>query len=117
MDSVLRFLHGPGGDDDHDHDHDDDSKTTVLLMKIGSLIIILGVTLLFGYFPLIWKSCKSSTKFLGIANAFSGGIFMGIALFHLLPESVENFEAFFKDEKSDSIFKDLPNAYFIAFLW
>jgi hypothetical protein len=27
-----------------------------------------------------------SVKFLGLANAFSGGLFMGLALFHLLPE-------------------------------
>ena len=46
MDSVMRFL--------HDGDDKDDNKTTVLLMKIGSLVLILGVTLLFGYFPLIW---------------------------------------------------------------
>ena len=50
MDSVLRFLHdGDGG-----HDDDDSNSTVVLLLKIGSLILILGVTLLFGYFPLIW---------------------------------------------------------------
>jgi len=110
MVNVLRFLH------DDDTAADDSSDTAVLLMKIGSLLIILGVTLLFGYFPLFWKRCRKSTKFLGIANAFSGGIFMGIALFHLLPESNEGFEHYFKDNAPDSSFKELPNAYFIAFL-
>jgi zinc transporter 1/2/3 len=86
-------------------------------MKIGSLVLILAVTLLFGYFPLFWKKCRSSTKFLGIANAFSGGIFMGIALFHLLPESNENFEKYFNEEENKaSPFNGLPNAYFVAFL-
>jgi hypothetical protein len=50
MDGILRFLH----DGDDDHDHDDANSTVILLLKIGSLILILGVTLLFGYFPLIW---------------------------------------------------------------
>jgi zinc transporter 1/2/3 len=108
----MRILH----DGDDDHDHEEVNHTYVILLKIGFLVIILGVTLLFGYFPLFWKRCRNSTKFLGIANAFSGGIFMGIALFHLLPESNENFEGYFKKMAPESAFKDLPNAYFIAFL-
>ena len=31
-------------------------------------------------------------KFLGLANAFAGGLFLGIGLFHLMPEANENFE-------------------------
>lgn len=72
---------------------EDDKNREVLIMKIVSLFFLLGITLLFGYLPLIWykfliirKKVKTSTKFMGIANAFSGGIFIGIALFHLLPE-------------------------------
>jgi hypothetical protein len=49
MDGILRFLH-----DGDDHDHDEGDSTVILLLKIGSLVLILGVTLLFGYFPLIW---------------------------------------------------------------
>jgi len=42
---------------------------------------------------------------------------MGIALFHLLPESCEGFEHYFaKEGNTESSFKELPNAYFIAFL-
>jgi zinc transporter 1/2/3 len=39
-------------------------------------------------------------KFIGIANAFSGGIFLSVALLHLLPESAEIFEEYFQDKTS-----------------
>jgi zinc transporter ZupT len=39
---------------------------------------------------------------------------MGIALFHLLPESIESIEAYFKD--SDSFWKKIPLSFFLAFL-
>jgi len=47
------------------------------------LCLICGKILLFDL-----KSNKftKSVKVLGLANAFSGGLFMGISLFHLLPE-------------------------------
>lgn len=40
---------------------------------------------------------------------------MGIALFHLLPESVENIEEYFEDEP-DSLWKKLPISFFLAFI-
>ena len=54
------------------------------------------------------SACRNSTKFLGLANAFSGGIFIGIGLFHLLPEGSEKFEGV-------SILGEYPCAYFMAF--
>ena len=51
------------------------------------------------------KKCRTSTKFLGIANAFSGGLFLGIGLFHVLPESAEMLESL----------SEMPVAYFCAF--
>jgi hypothetical protein len=40
---------------------------------------------------------------------------MGIALFHLLPESAESFEEFYKHNDPDSKWNRLPLAFFIAF--
>lgn len=45
---------------------------------------------------------------MGIANAFSGGIFLGIGLFHLLPEGQEKFEG-------NGLLSKYPSAYFLAF--
>ena len=42
--------------------------------------------LLMGLIPLKSKAFKESPKILGIANAFSGGVFLAIALMHIMPE-------------------------------
>lgn len=55
-------------------------------LQIVYIVTISVMTLLFGLFPLFCKVCKNSSKFLGVANSFSGGIFLGIAFFHLFPE-------------------------------
>lgn len=65
---------------------EDKHERASLWVQIIFIISIIVVTLIFGLFPLFCKVCKNSTRFLGIANSFSGGIFMGIALFHLFPE-------------------------------
>ena len=62
------------------------------------------------------KTFRKSTKIIGIANAFSGGIFFGIALFHLLPESVEGFKQYFKYHNYNGIFSKIPLSFFIAFI-
>jgi hypothetical protein len=64
-------------------------------LKITFLFILLGITALFALMPLFCKVCKNSTWFLGLANSFSGGIFIGIALFHLLPEVFKLLLGFF----------------------
>jgi hypothetical protein len=56
---------------------------------------------------------KKSTYFLGLANAFSGGLFMGIALFHLLPEASDEFTTSFMGV--ESVWARLPLHYIIAF--
>jgi hypothetical protein len=41
---------------------------------------------------------------------------MGIALFHLLPESSESFTEYFEDNQNNSKWKNLPSSFFIAFI-
>ncbi len=62
-----------------------------LLLKILAGFIILAVTLFCGLAPIRnwWKKTHSHT--LGLAEAFAGGIFLGVALFHMLPEANEGF--------------------------
>jgi hypothetical protein len=62
------------------------------------------------------SQCRKSSKLIGLANAFSGGLFMGIALFHLFPESNESFEEYFASpEGQNSEMRGLPMTFFIAF--
>lgn len=60
-------------------------------------------------------------KFIGIANAFSGGIFLSVALLHLLPESAEIFEEYFQDktsinEEGETVKKHFPASFVLAFV-
>lgn len=74
-------------------------------MKWISLFVLLAMGLGFGMMPHFIKSCRESTKFLNFANAFSGGLFLGIGLFHILPEAHESLEEL----------TSAPLAFFLAF--
>ena len=91
-------------------------SSILLYFKIGCIVIITFISLLFGFIPL-FCNIKKSSKLLGFANAFSGGLFMGIGLFHLLPEAGENFESYYTTpEGQKSIIFGQPLSYFIAFI-
>ena len=77
----------------------------LLVVQIVSIFVFLGMALAFGLMPYYIKKFRTSTKFLSISNAFSGGLFLGIGLFHVLPESAEKLEQY-----------SLPWAYFCAYL-
>ena len=79
--------------------------TENLAVKIVAIFVFLGMAMAFGLMPYYIKRFRTSTKFLSISNAFSGGLFLGIGLFHVLPESAEKLEQF-----------SLPWAYFCAYL-
>ena len=89
----------------------------VFYIKILYLIIIAAITSIFGLLPLCFNNCRKDTRLLNYANAFSGGIFLGIAFFHLFPEANENFELYFSsvEGKSSHIF-GWPISYLLAFL-
>ena len=46
---------------------------------------------LMGLLPVKVKRCRNSLTVLGIANAFAGGVFIAIALLHIMPEQVESW--------------------------
>jgi len=48
--------------------------------------------LIMGLIPVKSKRFRESPAILGIANAFSGGVFLAIALMHIMPEQVEAYE-------------------------
>ena len=51
------------------------------------LICCAIMTMLFGLAPIKIAGCKKNDKILGIANSFSGGVFLAIAFVHILPET------------------------------
>jgi zinc transporter 1/2/3 len=55
-------------------------------LKIVFIFISFIEALSLGLVPVKVKSFRESPKILGVANAFSGGVFLAIALMHIMPE-------------------------------
>ena len=89
----------------------------VFYIKITYLVIMALITAVFGLLPLCFDNCRKDTRILNYANAFSGGIFLGIGFFHLFPEANENFEIYFASpEGKNSYIFGWPMSYLLAFL-
>jgi zinc transporter ZupT len=90
----------------------------------SGLVSSLGIYLLKCKIILVMISRSYFTtnfKLIGIANAFSGGIFLCVALLHLLPESAEIFEEYFQDktsidEEGQSLRRHFPASFILAFV-
>ena len=67
------------------------SNIKILIIKIISLIIIFFEGLIFGIMPNYINYCKTNLSFMGYVSSFAGGLFLGISLFHILPESYEKY--------------------------
>jgi zinc transporter 1/2/3 len=55
-------------------------------LKFGFIIVSFWEALIMGMIPIKSKTFRESPRILGVANAFSGGVFLAIALMHILPE-------------------------------
>lgn len=64
-------------------------STAVFTIKIVFIFFVFFLTIGSGMLPVKVPAFKNNPTVLGIANAFSGGLFLAIALFHVLPEVVE----------------------------
>ena len=62
---------------------------SVFWVKIGFIVVVFLEAFLSGIFPTYSKGCRESPKILGIANSFASGVFIAIALVHILPEEGE----------------------------
>ena len=54
-----------------------------------------------GLVPTWVEGCKSNPAVFGIANAFAAGVFLAIALLHMLPEEIDDWK--FKYEKMKKV--------------
>ena len=87
----------------------DEVNGLVLGLQIGSIFVIFAMGFIFGMLPLWIKSCRENSNILSIINTFSGGIFLGLGLFHQLPEANEMLE-------DNNIQKHYPFTYLLAFI-
>ena len=99
MQSILRLL-------EEEEEEEKNGGTKNIIIKLASLVFLLGMAIGFGFMPYFITSCRKSNTFLSLSNAFSAGIFLGMGLFHILPESAEMLEEA----------TDVPLAYICCFL-
>ena len=71
-----------------------DEAKTLLIWKISFIFVIFGIALGFGILPAKVKSCGRNPKFMSMANSFSGGLFLAIALIHILPDVIKDYEEY-----------------------
>lgn len=64
---------------------------TLLFFKITAAVVILAASLLAGIGPLRAARAKPGHHLLELGEALGGGIFLGIALFHMLPDADQAF--------------------------
>ena len=64
----------------------------LLTLKILSAFAIIAVGLIGGTIPIVAQRFENSRRFFSLGNAFAGGIFVGAALIHLLPDGAEKLE-------------------------
>ncbi len=63
---------------------------TLVLQGIYMVITFL-VTLVFGLLPYKWNFLRKFTLFMGLLNAFSGGMFLSMGVVHILPEAIATY--------------------------
>lgn len=91
--------------------------TGILLAKIGFIIGIFTLALLTGMIPVKCKGFKESPVIIGVANAFSGGVFLAIALVHVLPDITHDYEEWIKGQYGEETEMEdcFPLPYFLMF--
>ena len=61
------------------------------VLKLISVIVFFCEAFFMGLLPVKVQRFRNSMTALGISNAFAGGIFIAIALLHIIPEQVEEW--------------------------
>lgn len=85
MNTNIIDLHGGHADPDAE------KPTSLLIIQCVFIPVVMLIAIVSGVLPAKIQSCKQSQSFLGLANAFSGGLFLAIALIHILPEAVDGY--------------------------
>ena len=62
-------------------------------LKLIFIFVAFLESFFMGLLPIKVKKCKESPSILGIANAFAGGVFIAIALMHIMPEQISSYNS------------------------
>jgi membrane protein CcdC involved in cytochrome C biogenesis len=81
----------------------------LLIIKLVFIFIVLIVTVIAGIIPAKWKRCRNNEKALGLANTFSGGVFLAIAFVHIIPETASLYYEYKYDQDDNSSVSNSTN--------
>jgi cbb3-type cytochrome oxidase subunit 1 len=87
---------------------EDTSESSLQFLKIMFILVIIIIAFLSGTLPYFITACRKNINSLGIANAFSGGIFLAIALIHILPEASEDYRQLMNAHKHVDAHPEAP---------
>lgn len=77
------------------------NSTKLKLIKGFGLVAIFIICIIFGIIPKRTKCCQSNPLIISLSNAFSGGLFLGIGLLHLLPDANYLIKTYYKNKKKN----------------
>lgn len=77
------------------------SDQTLTFIKLVFIVLIAALAFISGVLPYLITACRKNMSVIGLANAFSGGIFLAIALIHILPEAAEEYQEYIHETEHD----------------
>lgn len=83
-------------------------------IKVIAMIVMFIMIMVVGSLPIRLKSFKTNPLLLSLTRAFSGGLFLGVGVIHLLPEANEKFEAYAEEQGKTG--EQFPFAFLILVL-
>ena len=88
------------GEDHEDHDEHGDEHSDGIDIKTLKIIMLFAMFLCvgFGFIPKLWSKCRNNDDLLSNLNCFSAGIFLAMALIHMMPESEEIYRSWASEE-------------------
>ena len=81
------------------------------VMKSIFIFVIFFISFLAGIVPMKNKRFASSQHLLGIANTFSGGVFLAIAFVHIIPETASSYYIYILEKQTKKYFGMTPLVY------
>ena len=85
---IIKILRRGLAEDDHD-DHDDHHHSIDPDVFKVIMMILMFLCCGFGIIPKVWAKCRDNDEILSKLNCFASGLFLGMALVHMMPEAVE----------------------------
>ena len=73
----------------------------VITVQVIFIFFIMIMAFVSGVLPTKIPWCKNSINILGIANAFSGGVFIAIAFMHIMPEQTSSYASYRQSKDDD----------------